>query len=59
MDLINVSAGQPQDYDRIQFQVIVRKSASSKHKAPTTIILGDSIVKNEYSNIITKSVKHQ
>ena len=28
-------------------------------RAPTTIILGDSIVKNVYGNAITKSIKHQ
>ena len=28
-------------------------------KAPTSVTLGDSIVKNVYDNIITKSVKHQ
>ena len=57
--MISRSVDQPQDHDRVQSQVIVRKSTSSKLKAPTTVILGDSIVKNVYRNIITKSVKHQ
>ena len=37
------------------------KSAISKTKtrAPTTVILGDSIVKNVYDNAITKSIKHK
>ena len=31
----------------------------AKTKAPTTVILGDSIVKNVYGNAITKRVKHR
>ena len=31
----------------------------AKTKAPTTVILGDSIVKNVYGNAITKWVKHR
>ena len=57
-DLISHSTGQPQNSDRVQSQVIVKKSISSKPKAPTTAILGDFIVKNIYGNIITKSVKY-
>ena len=51
--------GQPQNSDRVQSQVIVKKSTSSKPKAPTTVILRDSIVKKINGNIITKSVKIQ
>ena len=40
-------------------QLIVRKTTSSELKASTTVILRDSVVKNVYDNIITKSVKHQ
>ena len=58
-DSISHSTGQPQDTDRVQSQVIVKKSTSSKPKSPTTAILVDSIVKDEYGNIITKSVKRQ
>ena len=57
--MISHSAGQPQNGDRVQSQVIIKNSISSKSKAPTTIILGDSIVRNVYGNIITRSVKHQ
>ena len=40
---------------------ILQKSISSKTKAKasTTVIFGDSIVKNVYDNIITKSVKYK
>ena len=31
----------------------------TKTRAPTTVILGDSIVKNVYDNAITKSIKHK
>ena len=57
--MISRSAGQPQNRGRVQTQVIVKKDTSSKPKTPTTVILGDSIVKNVYGSIITKSVKHQ
>ena len=58
-DLISHSAGKPQDSDSVQSQVVVKKLTASKPKTPRTVILGDSIVKNVYGNIITKSVKHQ
>ena len=58
-DLVSHSPSQPQDRDRVQSQEIVKKSTSSKPRAPTTAIRGDSIVKNVYGNIITKSVKNQ
>ena len=35
------------------------KSTISKTRAPTTVILGDSIIKNVYGNAITKSIKHK
>ena len=35
------------------------KSIISKTRAPTTVILGDSIIKNVYGNAITKSMKHK
>ena len=57
--MIGRSADHPQDRDRVQSQVITRRSTSPKPKAHTTAVLGDSIVKNVYCNIITKSVKHQ
>ena len=57
--MISHSAGQSQNIDHVQSQVIVKKSISSKPKAPTTVTLGDSIVKNVYGNIITRSVKNQ
>ena len=57
--MISHSTGQPQDRHHVQYQLIVKKCTSSKTRAPTTVILGDSILKNVYSNIITKSVKHQ
>ena len=44
--LISHSAGKPQDSGCVQSQVIVKKLTSSKPKAPTTVILGDSVVKN-------------
>ena len=56
---ITHSAGQPQDCDHVLSQLIVKQSISSKQRAPTTVILRDYIVKNVYSNITTKSVKHQ
>ena len=31
----------------------------SKTRAPTTVILGDSIIKNVYGNAITKSIRHK
>ena len=40
-------------------RLIYRKSTFSKLKAPTTVILRDSIVKNLYSYNITRSVKHK
>ena len=49
-DLFRHYADQPQISDCI---------TSSKPKAPTSLILGDSIVKNIYRNTITKSVEHQ
>ena len=58
-DSISHSAGQPQNSNSVQSQVIVKKSTSSKPEAPTTVILGDSIVKNVCGNIIIESVKHQ
>ena len=33
--------------------------SKTKTRAPTKIILGDSIVKNVYGNAITKSIKHK
>ena len=57
--MISHSAGQSQNIDHVQSQVIVKSSISSKPKAPKTVILGYSIVKNVYGNIITRSVKHQ
>ena len=33
--------------------------SKTKTRAPTTVILGDSIVKNIYGNAITKSIKHK
>ena len=33
--------------------------SKTKTRAPTTVILGDSIVKNVYCNAITKSIKHK
>ena len=33
--------------------------SKTKTRAPTTVILGDSIVKNVYGNAITKSIKHK
>ena len=56
---ITHSAGQSQDCDHALSQLIVKQSISSKPRAPTTVILRDWIVKNVYSNVITKSVKHQ
>ena len=35
------------------------KPTISKTRAPTTVILGDSIIKNIYGNAITKSIKHK
>ena len=35
------------------------KPTISKTRAPTTVILGDSIIKNVYGNAITKSIKHK
>lgn len=58
-DLMSHSASQPQDHDLVQPQVIVKKSTFSKLRAPETVILRDSIVKNIYVNIIAKSMKHQ
>ena len=46
-DLFRHYADQPQNSDCI---------TSSKPKAPTALILGDSIVKNIYRNTITKPV---
>ena len=40
-------------------QLPKNKQPKAKTKAPTTIILGDSIVKNVYGNAITKWVKHR
>ena len=34
-------------------------TTKTKAKAPTTVILGDSIVKKVYGNAIIKSVKHK
>ena len=31
----------------------------SKTRAPTTVILGDSIIKHVYGNAITKSIRHK
>ena len=45
-DLIRHSVGQPQDSGRVHSQVIVKKFTSSQPKAPTTVTLGDSIIKN-------------
>ena len=56
--MISSSADQPQDRERVQFQVIDKKSTSSKPKASTTVIPQNLIVKN-LQNIITKSVKHK
>ena len=56
--MISSSADQPQDRERVQFQVIDKKSTSSKLKASTTVIFRNLIVKNLH-NIITKSVKHK
>ena len=53
------SACQPYNSDRVHSKVIVKKSTSSKPKVPVTVILGDSIRKNVYGNIITKSAKHK
>ena len=58
-DSIRHSAAQLENSTPVQPQVSVKKSTFSKPKALTTVILGDSIVKNLYSNIVTKSVKHQ
>ena len=58
-DSIRHSAAQLENSTPVQSQVSVKKSTFSKPKALTTVILGDSIVKNLYSNIVTKSVKHQ
>lgn len=58
-DLMSHSASQPQDHDLVQPQVIVKKSTFSKLRAPETVILRDSIVKNIYGNMIAKSMKHQ
>ena len=33
--------------------------SKTKTRAPTTVILGNSIIKNVYSNAITKSIKHK
>ena len=52
------SAYQVQDRDRVQSQVTVTKSASSKPKTPKTVILRNSIVKDIYGNTNTKSVKY-
>ena len=41
-----------------QFPNISTKDTHPK-RAPTTVILGDSIVKNVYGNNITKSMKHK
>ena len=57
--MISHSADQPQDSDLVQSQVTAKKSTSSKPRAPTTVILGGSSLKNVYGNIITKSVKYQ
>ena len=35
------------------------KPTISKTRAPTTVILGDSIIKSVYGNAITKSIKHK
>ena len=56
---ITHSAGQSQDCDHVLSQLVVKQSISSKPRAPTSVILRDCIVKNVYSNIITKSVKRQ
>ena len=57
--MISHSTCQPQNSDCVQTKVIVKKSTFSKEKGPTTVILRDSIVRNVYGNIITKSVKYQ
>ena len=57
--MISRSTDQLQERDCVLSQVIVRKSTSSKPKAPTTVILRDSIVKNLCGNINTKFVKHR
>ena len=36
-----------------------KEHSKSRTKAPTTVILGDSIIKNVYGNAITKSIKHK
>ena len=33
--------------------------SKTKTRAPTEVILGDSVVKNVYGNAITKSIKHK
>ena len=58
-DSISRSAGQTKNSKSVQSQVPVKKFTSFKPKAPTTVILGDSIVTNVYGNIISKFVKHQ
>ena len=35
------------------------KPTISKTRAPATVILGDSIIKNVYGNAITKSIRHK
>ena len=38
---------------------LISTISKTKTRAPTTVILGDSTVKNIYSNAITKSIKHK
>ena len=45
--------------DETVSQLPKNKQPKAKTKPPTTVILGDSIVKNVYGNAITKRVKHR
>ena len=47
----------PNSFDVLQKQWMI--TTKTKAKAPTTVILGDSIVKKVYGNAIIKSVKHK
>ena len=47
------------DLNETVSQIPKNKQPKAKTKAPTTVILGDSIVKNVYGNAITKWVKHR
>ena len=37
----------------------LKSISKTKNRTPATALLGDSIVKNDYGNVITRSIKHK